>query len=126
VHIVAVRLPPPDGRLAEADYRDPFVIPAMRKIHAARIKGPSAEADPELLAVVRRWLDGDVPVSAAEEMSTGNFALHMTIRHADGLGGLPELPENLSPQMERIWRALHRRLHRAGAQASHYHEQERE
>lgn len=119
-HIVAVRLPPPDGRSGYADYRDPAVVPAQRKINAARAAGRAP--DPAWSEVVRRWLDGDVWVVPADQMSTGNFALHFTIRHEGELAGLAELPENLSPEMESIWRSFHKRLHGAGKDIGHYHE----
>jgi hypothetical protein len=52
VHHVVIRLP--DGRVACADYRDPSVVPPMRKINEALARGRAP--DPALYEAVAGWL----------------------------------------------------------------------
>jgi hypothetical protein len=50
-----------------------------------------------------------VLVRSADDMNDETFALHMTLRHPDNLGGLRELA--VAPRVMPAWRAFHRRLH---------------
>jgi len=56
-HVVRVRLP--DGRIAEADYREP-VVKAMRRVLAARSNGRDGTAAD--YAPIAAWLDRTAPL----------------------------------------------------------------
>jgi hypothetical protein len=52
-----------------------------------------------------------VTVPSADQMSTEIFVRHMNLRHVDSLGGLTELPEDITPAVEQLYRSFHARLH---------------
>jgi hypothetical protein len=65
----------------------------------------------------------EIPTVRAEaEMSSEHFALHMTHRHGDSLGGLSELDPTKMNGTEGAWRAFHRRLHETRIDLAHEHE----
>jgi hypothetical protein len=66
--------------------------------------------------------EGRTIVRSADRMDTETFCLHMTMRHSDSLGGMPELsPEHLTSYVEECWRAFHRRLHEIRPDLDHDH-----
>jgi hypothetical protein len=53
-----------------------------------------------------------VRVPSADDMDLHTFCCHMTLRHADSLGGMPELsPYVQSDYTEELWRTFHDKLH---------------
>jgi DNA-directed RNA polymerase subunit F len=67
-----------------------------------------------------------VRVPSAEDMDLVTFCRHMTLRHADSLGGMSKLdPEKLSPYVEDLYRIFHDRIHDGtlfpGRQFDHVH-----
>jgi hypothetical protein len=52
-----------------------------------------------------------VIVTPADRMSTEIFVRHMNLRHADSLGGMTGLPEDITPAVEQLYRSFHARLH---------------
>lgn len=63
-----------------------------------------------------------VTVPDADDMDDEIFAKHMSLRHGDSLGGMPELdPELIDDYVMRCWRAFHRRLHEIRHDLNHEH-----
>jgi hypothetical protein len=65
-------------------------------------------------------------VAPADEMDDETFAKHMSLRHADSLGGLPQLTFSDSSRPgpnapAAAWRAFHRRLHLLRIDLPHGH-----
>jgi hypothetical protein len=54
-------------------------------------------------------------------MGTEDFALHMTHRHQESLGGLSVLYVERMVDTEGSWRAFHARLHELSLDVSHDH-----
>jgi hypothetical protein len=52
-HHVGCRLP--DGSVVYADYRVPFIVLAMRRIHIANHRSPPRKPDPADVALIERW-----------------------------------------------------------------------
>jgi hypothetical protein len=65
-------------------------------------------------------------VVAASEMDSETFARHFTHRHADSLAGQETLPDDITFEVEQMYRAFHFRLHgtRPRAELGHEHETE--
>jgi hypothetical protein len=61
-------------------------------------------------------------VASVDEMLTSIFALHMTHRHHDSLGGLNYLPDDLDEYVESCYRIFHDRLHETRVDLDHEHE----
>lgn len=62
-----------------------------------------------------------VVVPDADRMDTETFALHMTFRHHDSLGGLKHLDERFMGDTEESWRTYHDRLHDLRVGLGHEH-----
>lgn len=63
-----------------------------------------------------------VTVPAASNMNDEIFTRHMSLRHADSIGGLHSL-WFINESVTGAWRAFHNRLHASGAYYSHTHEE---
>lgn len=57
----------------------------------------------------------------ADNMDSELFALHMTHRHLDSLGGLTFLSDNLGDYVEGMYRSFHDRLHDVRVDLEHEH-----
>lgn len=60
-------------------------------------------------------------VRDADWMDSTDFALHMTHRHHDSLGGLKRLSDNLGEYVEECYRIFHDRLHATRIDLEHEH-----
>ena len=61
-------------------------------------------------------------VTSPEDMTTEDFAKHMSIRHRHSLGGLTHLDlDHQSEPVEDAWRAFHDRLHALSVDLPHSH-----
>lgn len=61
-------------------------------------------------------------VIPASEMDTVTFARHFTKRHKSSLAGQETLPDDVSFEVEQMYRAFHLRLHGLGVGLRHEHE----
>lgn len=68
------------------------------------------------MMIAEKQLVGD-----ADYMDVTTFALHMTHRHLDSLGGLTRLSDRLDDYMEECWRIFHDRLHATRVDLEHEH-----
>lgn len=50
-------------------------------------------------------------VANADMMNDRTFRLHFSRRHADQLGGLAELPDNMDEETTELYRKFHDRIH---------------
>lgn len=64
-------------------------------------------------------------VADPDQMSFLVFAKHFSFRHQDSLGGLRELPEDMSEYVELCYRNFHRTLHRIRPDLEHEHSHNR-
>jgi len=61
-------------------------------------------------------------VTSPEDMTTEDFAKHMSMRHRHSLGGLAYLNLDHQPEsVEDAWRAFHARLHELSVELPHSH-----
>lgn len=60
-------------------------------------------------------------VADADGMDSTHFALHMTNRHIDSLGGLTYLSDDLGEYVEELYRVFHDRLHAVRVDLEHEH-----
>lgn len=47
----------------------------------------------------------------ADDMDDRTFRLHFSRRHSDNLGGLSELPDDMTPETTELYRKFHDRIH---------------
>lgn len=60
-------------------------------------------------------------VADADGMDSTHFALHMTNRHLESLGGLTYLSDDLGEYVEELYRSFHDRLHAVRVDLEHEH-----
>jgi hypothetical protein len=65
--------------------------------------------------------DGIALVKDADMMDDEKFALHMTHRHSESLGGLTELDPTMEPDLLGIYRTFHWWLHVWRVDLKHVH-----